>query len=134
MRAPLLVDDHRKVAANDAIKIVGSHFDWDIVVGAIVLNLAEQVARMASPHGPVEGDEMCLDEVIDDLGSVVAPERLRTQLEQRVEFFDGGVTDFDFIGYPPQESIVHQIARLEVCRKDNELLERNLDLSPRCQG
>jgi len=41
--------------------------------------------------------------------------------------FFGWVLDFDFIGYSPKKSIVYQIFRFQICAKDNQLIEWNLN-------
>src|SRR5262245_37835632 len=72
-----------------------------------------------------------LNQVMDRLGIKTASERSARSLEQSAEFGDGVVLDFNFVRDAPEERLIGQIEWLQVCRKDDQLLERHLDLLSR---
>ena len=65
-----------KVAADHVIKVLGSHFDTDIVIDAIVADLTQEVTWMASPHSSSSRQIVFRQQVFDDLRAILALEGL----------------------------------------------------------
>ena len=71
---------------------------------------------------------MPLQQVVDHVAAIFAAERLGIKLEQLAELVFAGVADLDLVGNPPQERLVHQVARLQVRGENHQLVERHLQL------
>ena len=88
-----------------------------------------QVARIAGPRGSAA--VVILGKHVVDCGRrKVEPSLLAHDLEDLRIHLARRRVDADFVADPPHEGVIHQILRIQVRRKDDELLERQLKLAP----
>src|SRR5207244_10999288 len=95
-------------------------------VGHLV-ELVEDVARLAAPHRPLEGLVVAVEHVLvanlveDDLELFAGP------LEDLPEFDGGRVGDVDLVAHAPEKRLIDERSRLEVGTEDDHGLERGAE-------
>ena len=123
-------DGVREVAANDMVEILITHFDAYVIVLAIILNLLQQVSWVTSSQRSTLAKVMPSQQVVYDLGLILALEFARVVFEKCVKLFRFRIADEDFVGDTPQKRLVYEFAGVQVRREDNQLLKGDLDFFP----
>ena len=70
-----------------------------------------------------------MNEIVDRFAAVAAAERLAEHLEQLAKLVERRIVDLDLIGNAPQERLVCQVHRLQVCGENDELVKGDLNLA-----
>src|SRR5438874_3627198 len=92
-----------------------------------LVELVEDVARLAAPHRPLEGLVVAVEHVLvaklveHDLELFAGP------LEDLPEFDGGRVGDVDLVAHAPEKRLVDERSRLEVGTEDDHSLEGGAD-------
>src|SRR4029079_7541878 len=69
-----------------------------------------------------------VDEVIHYVLAILTAHCVAIQFEQNMELLRTRITDLDLVWNAAEECLINQFFRLKVRRKDNQLLERHLNL------
>src|SRR5262249_54461030 len=110
---------HGEVVLDGNVQVLRGHAHGQVVVGAVTVDLEEQIAGVGTPERPRAASVVALEQGLDRLPIVGAAELLGRQAEQLVELLLVGVGDVELEGDAPQEGLVHQGRRVEVGREQD---------------
>ena len=102
--------------------------------GAEVDDLVDDIARMATTHGPLTGAILRIDQIIDRFFVVGNTGSLAVLQEDLLELILGGTGDVDLVRDPSQESLVHKVRRVEVGGENQKLFEGDFQFLTGVQG
>src|SRR5262249_34371147 len=126
-RASLTWAYDREVVLNDAIKVFRLYLHGQIVIGAVVMHLKQQIARVAAAHPTTNRAVVFGQQVLHGAGVELAADQRRAQREQVAELVFERIIHVNLVRNAAQEGFIHQFMRLDVGREDDELVERHLD-------
>ncbi len=99
-------EDASKVAFDDPIEILFSHFHWKLVVNAEASNLVKQVTRVTPPESTFGTDEVSVQQIVNDFWFVFAFEFLGIDLKEDVELFGRRIADFNLVRDASQKRVI----------------------------
>ena len=98
------------------------------MIGAVITDLQHQVTRLTGTERAVDRTVVCRQQVLDRLALVFESEVRTDELQDLVKLVLGRVDDRDFVRNSASKRAVDKLPRFEVCRENNELIERDLNL------